>query len=469
MPSGPHTQGTGTITLFFKPFLALAFVLLHIVYHLVLVVQQVSAGIKHLTHRQSHRRRPPASFTSLQELLNAHECPSDSIRVPKHLAVVLADAAPSSLRLYLSSLWMRLGRRQDTQSIDLWRGFRFEYEAAVEEKNATDVTAIIHLARISGVQQLSVYTSQPLSASALESLSTTLQLGYKTKANLPQQHESRQQFSASKDDKGMDWASYAELRRRRTATATTKPAQSGAKGSDASPPSSPGSPASSDSETGPSSLDETLASSYTADSDAQLRHDAFHSTVEIRIGLHPSKTLAASELSNAENDQHPTAAALRVTLLSQKDGQEQFTNMVSEHIQRRADTYFSDILLPDIDAAAAAATANTAASVASERRRFSISSLRKAWVAKRHAFTSELTVAELDRTLIEAGYMGEPELLVVFGGKPRCRKLYGFPAWPIRLTDLFYDPNTHPNQAYASADFVAALRKLGKMEHRYGK
>lgn len=144
---------------------------------------------------------------------------------------------------------------------------------------------------------------------------------------------------------------------------------------------------------------------------------------------------------------------MQVTLLSQQDGQERFTSLVSDNIRQQADLYFSDILQPDIDSSS----------------RFSASSLRKAWVSKRQTFTSQLTVAELDRSLTEAGYMGEPELMVVFGGKRRLRKLYGFPAWPIRLTDLFYDADMQPKAAYGSADFVAALRKLGKMEQRYGR
>lgn len=440
------------------PFMMLAFVLLHAVYHLHLLVQQASTWIHNASKRQPNRLQPSASFTSLQELLDAHECPSSSVRVPNHLAIVLADAAPSSIRLYLSTLFAQLGRRNAPAPSEIWRSFRSDYQVAVEAKHASDAAAIIHLARISGVRQLSVYTSRPLSPSALESLCRTLQLGYKTKAVISSQPASGTQLEAgANDDTAANWSRYAELRRRTTRTP--------ARGSDSSSPSSPDSPASSDSETGPSSLDETLASSYTADSDAAFPRDAFSATVDLRIGLHPFPPTHADTTHNhsisAGSDAAPSPppSPLQVTLLSEQDGQVRFADLVSEHIHQRATAYLSDVLQPDIHAA-----------VVSPSRRFSASSLRKAWVGKRPAFTSELTVTHLDNALKGVGYMDEPDLLAVFGGRPRLRKLYGFPAWPLRLTELFYDASTgSKNRPYASRDFVAALQKFATSQHRYGK
>ncbi len=101
--------------------------------------------------------------------------------------------------------------------------------------------------------------------------------------------------------------------------------------------------------------------------------------------------------------------------------------------------------------------------------RFSASRLRKAWVSRRERFVGDLDVARLDAHLRGAGYLDEPELLVVRGSRPSLRRLYGFPAWPLRITDCFYDETLQPHARYATHDFVAALRKLARAEQRHGK
>ncbi|KAJ1018034.1 hypothetical protein NDA16_004903 [Ustilago loliicola] len=446
-PAASNTSERGIMSLLLTPFLALAFAILHIVYQSILLVRSTHTAIINAFKRDPNRL--PASYTSLQDLLDAHETPSSAVRAPKHLAVVLADAVPSSIRLYVSTMLMRITRNDATSTADLWRDFRYDFQAAVEAKHVNDMASIIHLARISGAQQLSMYTTEPLSPIALQSLSRALQVGYKTQAVISQGRgkEAEQTIEQGAESR---WSRYAELRRRRTMKST-------AKSSDSSSPSSLGSPASSDSEAGLSSLDETLASSYTADNDGQLGSDAYEATVHIRLGLDPPSMVVHPK---ADDDTDRTGEqTLLVTLLSQEDGQERFAQLVSQQVRSRADTYLSDVLLPDMDAAASAAP----------QCRFSSSSLRKAWVSKRKTFTSELTVAELDKGLAEAGYMGEPELLVVFGGRPRLRKLHGFPAWPVRLTDLFYDANMQSHKPYGGSDFVAALKKLAKTEQRYGR
>nr|CDI55754.1 putative protein [Melanopsichium pennsylvanicum 4] len=362
------------------------------------------------------------------------------------MGVVLADFVPSWIRLYISTLLIKLSQRDVTSASDVWREFRTQYYAATEAKNINDMATMIHLARISGVEQLSIFTSQPLSSEAVQKLNRALLLGYKTKVVLAQQDAEEEQTLEIQGDE-QSWSRYTVLRRR-TACGCTK-------GSDSSSTSWPGSPASSDSEAGPCSLDETMASSYTADNDAQMV--SFDATVHIRIGLLLSSKAATPDTKRFKDEQG--VEPLQVNLLSQEDGHERFAQLISQQIHHRAETYFCDILLADINSAASNAT----------KRRFSTSSLRKAWVCKRQAFTSKLTVAELDRSLAKTGYMGEPELVVVFGGKPRLRKLYGFPAWPIRLSDLFFDAHVRSNRAYDSSDFVKALRKLAKTEHRYGR
>lgn len=436
------SSGGSILSILLTPFMWIAFGLLHVVYHIVLLVIQAKDAIKNAFNRQP--TRPPASYLSLEDLLAAHDCDSSTIKVPQHLAVVLADTAPSSMRLYLSTLWLGL-RRQDAAPVgDLWREFKTQYDEAIEAKRIRDVAAIVHLARISGVQQLSVHTSQALSPIALQSLTRMLHVGYKTKAVLSR--ETREQGPVASADGADAWSRYAELRRR-----TPRPA---AKSSSSSSTSSPGSPASSDSELGPPSLDETLASSYTAESDSQAQQDGFDATVNVRIGLGAT---SRAEQSDAPAQDGLTSRSLQVTLLSRYDDHERLSEIVSEHVQDRACSYLSDVLVPDMESAASGA------------KRFSSSTLRKSWVSKRSAFTSNLTVEELDASLSKAGYLSEPELLVVCGGRPRARQLYGFPAWPLRVTDLFYDPRSRVNQAYSSTDYVAALRKLAKAEQRYGR
>ncbi|KAJ9475280.1 Ditrans,polycis-polyprenyl diphosphate synthase ((2E,6E)-farnesyldiphosphate specific) [Pseudozyma hubeiensis] len=410
--------------LLLKPILLLAFALLHITYHLILITRQTGISIQNAIRRPP--TRPPASFTSLEDLLSAHDQPRDTIRIPDHLAVVLADTAPSSIRLYLSTLFTRM-RQPEARSgqTDTWNEFRMRYEAAVEAKRVSDAAAVIHLARVCGVKKVSVYTSGAMPMVAVEALCGTLRVGYKTKAVV-------QGAEVALDAEGIEvgsWSRYTGLRKRSNAS----------KSSD----SSTGSPASSDSEAGPSSLDETLASSFTADHDAQDSTDA---TVDIRIGLHPSP-----------QDSPESEPNLQVTLLHSQDGQQRFSEIVSSHIRALASTYLSTTLLPDMASS-------------STQKRFSASSCRKSWIAKRNLFTSQLTVSQLDDALMQEGYLDEPDLLVVWGAQRggRTKKLYGFPAWPLRVTDLLFD-RSGGRGGYGGGQFVAALRQLGKMEQRFGR
>ncbi len=155
-------SSTGVITTLLNPLMVLAFCLLHLIYQFVVAAKELSSAFRHVTRRRTNRA--PSSFTSLEDLLDAHACPSSAVRVPKHLAVVFADTVPSSIRLYISTLFSRLGRQKGLPRTDLWRGFRLQYEAAVEAKHVDDIATVNLLARISGVQQLSVYTTGLLSS-----------------------------------------------------------------------------------------------------------------------------------------------------------------------------------------------------------------------------------------------------------------------------------------------------------------
>ncbi|CBQ69679.1 conserved hypothetical protein [Sporisorium reilianum SRZ2] len=410
-------------TLLLKPVLVLVFALLHIAYQVMLLIHQTGTTIKSATKRRP--AQPPASYTSLEELLAAHDCASNTVRVPQHLAVVLVDAEPSSIRLYLSRLFAR-----DAAALehDVWHDFRAEFHTAMQAKHCSDIAAIVHLARISGVQQLSVYTQEPLCSSALQSLSRALLVGYRTKAVFAEE-DKEHGAEESKVDGAAAWSRYEELRRRRPAKDAS---------SDSS--SSPASLESSDSEATPSSLDDdTLASSYTADSNDAPLYDA---SVTIRLGL--------------DSTAQKTGPGLQVTLLSRLDGQQRFASLVSADIHQRCSTYITTTVLPDIH------------TVFSSTKRLSASTLRKSWLAQRHTSTGALTVGALDRTLLDAGYLGEPDLLAVFG-PATAKRLHGFPAWPLRVTDLFYDAAASGRRGYGVDDWIGALRKLARMEQRYGR
>lgn len=416
-PAAPPSTSKGLVSVMLTPFMALAFVLLHAIYQLAILAHSVASAVSRATRRRSHR--PASSFASLSELLAEHECAPELVRVPDHLAVVLADAAPSSLRLYLSTQWMRLHSSNTKQG-----DFHATYQAAVEAKHVEDAATLIHLAAISGVRRLSIYTCEPLGAQALQHLTRHLHLAYKIRGVI---HPTSSQQSEPSEPS--PWK-YTELRRR---TRLRR-----ADGSDASTSSAPGSPASSDSEAAPSSLDETLASSYTAETEP-FSYDVCSATVDIRLGL-SSPAL-------------PSEPSLQVVLLSHCDGQDHFAHLVSTHVHERARSYLSTVVLSDIASSS----------------RFSASRLRKAWVSRRERFVGDLDVARLDAHLRGGGYLDEPELLVVRGSRPSLRRLYGFPAWPLRITDLFYDETLQPHARYATHDFVAALRKLARAEQRHGK
>ncbi len=200
-PAAPPSTSKGLVSVMLTPFMALAFVLLHAIYQLAILARSVASAVSRATRRRSHR--PASSFASLAELLAEHECAPESVRVPDHLAVVLADAAPSSLRLYLSTQWMRLHSSNTKQG-----DFHATYQAAVEAKHVEDAATLIHLAAISGVRRLSIYTCEPLGAQALQHLTRHLHLAYKIRGVI---HPTSSQQSEPSEPS--PWK-YTELRRR---------------------------------------------------------------------------------------------------------------------------------------------------------------------------------------------------------------------------------------------------------------
>lgn len=68
----------------------------------------------------------------------------------------------------------------------------------------------------------------------------------------------------------------------------------------------------------------------------------------------------------------------------------------------------------------------------------------------------------LERVNKQVGWLSDPELLITFGS-PQC--LYGFPPWPLRLTEIFTIP-TH--RGLPRKIFVDCLKRFSKTSQRVG-
>ncbi|PWY96991.1 hypothetical protein BCV70DRAFT_167897 [Testicularia cyperi] len=403
------------ITLLLKPVLLLGFAVLHLAYHLLVTVQDAVQSLKQLG--RGKREVEDLTHATWSSILHHHDSDEQRVRIPQHLAVVLADTPPSSLRLWIGTLFRRISTRERPhQHVDIWSELRILRKRAVLVKNAKDTAKLIHLSRLSGVEQLTIYSkTQPPTQETLCLLRQALLESFKTLAlvHRPQHSDHATRDGSNGSSSSSNWA-------------------------DKSIGSEPTSSNSSDTE-GSSSLNETLASSYTAEELGSLQ---------------PSP----SSPSTAAPEDAPKP--LKVTLVSAQDGAERFLQLVGSYADKVEQDYI-ELLSTDIDTALASAVRT--------ETKLSASTLRRAWVAKRQPFVAKLTAAELDRHLLDAGYVAEPELLIVFGGRRRSRQLHGFPAWAIRLSDLFHDPAMRPNLPYSSRDFVAALSKFRGAEHRYGR
>lgn len=71
---------------------------------------------------------------------------------------------------------------------------------------------------------------------------------------------------------------------------------------------------------------------------------------------------------------------------------------------------------------------------------------------------------ELIDAEISESVMGEPDLLIIFGGRV---VLEGYPPWQIRLTEIFYAPDNVGGIGYQI--FLRALYKFAKAEFRFGR
>jgi len=85
------------------------------------------------------------------------------------------------------------------------------------------------------------------------------------------------------------------------------------------------------------------------------------------------------------------------------------------------------------------------------------------------AWIEEITVARMDAALEKLAYISEPDFLILHGTPKRMVQLHGFPAWAVRLTELFHDPLADPRHPITLATFVRALRYFNRTEHRFGK
>ncbi|PWN47114.1 hypothetical protein IE53DRAFT_390748 [Violaceomyces palustris] len=89
--------------------------------------------------------------------------------------------------------------------------------------------------------------------------------------------------------------------------------------------------------------------------------------------------------------------------------------------------------------------------------------------AEREKAAEQVTVTRVDDCLREQGGISEPQLLIVRGGRPNVQALYNFPAWPTRLTEIYYSDEACSGCEMSPFDFHLALRHFSKSEQRYGR
>ncbi|KAK0565148.1 hypothetical protein OC844_001363 [Tilletia horrida] len=80
-----------------------------------------------------------------------------------------------------------------------------------------------------------------------------------------------------------------------------------------------------------------------------------------------------------------------------------------------------------------------------------------------------ITVARVDEALLENGYISEPDFLILHGVPKRAVQLHGFPAWAVRLTEIFQDPQADPRRPIMLTTFVRAIKYFNRIEQRFGK
>lgn len=262
-----EVQAEEWTTLVLKPVLLLAFGLLHVVYHFGLMCSDAWSRV--------HQHRPASSSpeASWPQILEQYSLKEQDVKVPKHLAVVLIDSPPSPLRLALYSLLR--GSRKAVTSHQQSR------QNAVQFKHAHDIATLVHLSRLSGIQQLTVYTPQPLIS--VEPLQQILLDSFGTKTIVRESNTHRE---------------HSSKRRRGSSSSTTSSSNS------------------SDTDASASS---TLASSYTV--------DAHQHTVDICIGHSGYDT-----------------GRLRLVLLSGSDA-DNFSRLTSKYIAQSGQHYLSLIRL----------------------------------------------------------------------------------------------------------------------------
>ncbi|KAE8258271.1 hypothetical protein A4X13_0g1796 [Tilletia indica] len=81
----------------------------------------------------------------------------------------------------------------------------------------------------------------------------------------------------------------------------------------------------------------------------------------------------------------------------------------------------------------------------------------------------KITVSRVDEALLEHGYVSEPDFLILHGVPKRAVQLYGFPAWAVRLTEIFHDPLADPRRPITLTTFVRAIKYFNRVQQRFGK
>ncbi|EPQ28126.1 uncharacterized protein PFL1_04453 [Pseudozyma flocculosa PF-1] len=375
------------------PLQALAFGLIHLVYHLVLAASQLINAAQSLTARSSAAHQ---SSSARAAVAAGAAFPG---KLPRHLAVILAPPEPATwpaiYTAYLVDPLARIFLPDRATGQHLEKG-RQASAPSTAHTTAADLVQLIRLSSEAGIPTLTVYSPTPLSTETLVAAENLLrQSGCRL--------EGDQCSAAPGIDQAAPSTSTPGRRRRRQASSSS-------------------SGASDDGETSTAgtskSEDETLASSNTSVMGDVPDEAAKGGDAKGAAGLTVRLVTTGVGRMQRHREAHaaPTGgASIDVVLLSHDDGKLEMARSATEWARQVGREYLHKLR----EVAAADGTGDEEGARA----------LRKRMVAT-------LTPGDLDEYLLRQGTISEPDFLIVQGAPPRMRKLYGFPPWPIRLTEL---------------------------------
>ncbi|KAN0060353.1 hypothetical protein ACQY0O_007682 [Thecaphora frezii] len=405
----------------------LAFGLIHIVYQLSLWAAQLST-IMQRTAAPRRSRTDPSS--------------TGYAKVPRHLAAIFSPTQPSNWRLLVSTCLSRSGPQLYYGSH--WTELQQQRQRAFKQKTAMDLCELVRLSCGVGIETLSVYTREPMQSEELLAAQRQLERmgfvvqggpGEASPSMAPHARHLSCSSSASSDDGEISTQASGSSR----------------------------------------SEDETLASSNTSvigdavDEAAQAHGKRAAKVVRLittgtqRMQRHRNALQRLAETQAQAQTQTQTQTqnqqdkgCIDVILLSHDDGKLEMARSASVWATQMGRVFLQRLL--------ALAPSPREASAATEggEEKETARDCRKKMVAG-------MTVGEVNAYLLQQGTIDEPDFLVVVGGQARVQTLHGFPPWPIRLTELFFEANPSTWRVYSCDDFDRALRGFEKSQHRYGR